>query len=221
MPPWLRSPWYDLAYLTIYTGFTLGSSLRFRGKENMPRTGPVLAIANHQSFFDPILVGVASPRRLKFLARKTLFRQPAFGALLRSFGTFPIDQDGVGKEGLRTVIQQLTEGRAVLVFPEGTRTPHGRLDAFQPGIHLLLRKMPVPVVPVGIAGATHAWPPHRKLPRLAPLFLPPTPATISVSVGRPLDGKRYASLPREQALSELGQRVQEEMDRAEKLRRKR
>src|SRR4051812_23764296 len=106
---------YETAYWLSMAVMTLGFSLRSEGRQRVPRTGPVLLIANHQSFLDPILVGLCSRRHLRFLARKTLFRVPAFAWLIRNLGAVPIDQEGIGKEGIRIILEQLRQGRAVVV----------------------------------------------------------------------------------------------------------
>jgi 1-acyl-sn-glycerol-3-phosphate acyltransferase len=77
-----------------------------------------------------------------------------------------------------------------------------------------------PIVPIGIAGAFDAWPRQRRLPKFAPLFMPPRKGSIAVCVGRALDGQRYADMPREQILDELLTKIHEVEDRAERLRRK-
>jgi 1-acyl-sn-glycerol-3-phosphate acyltransferase len=216
----LRYLWYEFAYWLTLGGMTLGFSLRVQGRQNIPRTGPVLLIANHQSYLDPPLIGVASPRHLRYLARKTLFRHWYFAALIRSLNAVPIDQDGVGKEGLKTILRQLEAGDAVVVFPEGSRTEDGRMTELRPGILLLIKRVQAPIVPIGIAGAHAAWPPSRLLPIPAPLFLPATDRTLAISVGRPLDGAHYAALSREEALAELFAALQREQENAERLRRK-
>jgi 1-acyl-sn-glycerol-3-phosphate acyltransferase len=211
---------YHAKYWATFATLTLASSLRFAGRRHMPRRGPVLVIANHQSYLDPSLVGVASPRPLRYLARKTLFRHPAFAWFIRQLGALPVDQEGVAKEGLKVVLEELRQGQAVVVFPEGQRTFDGKLQPLMPGIHLLLRRSQAPIVPVGIAGAFTALPRTRHWPKLSPLFLPPTDSTLAVYIGRPLDGRRYAELARAQALAELFEELQKVHDRAEKLRRK-
>src|SRR4051812_43478804 len=85
--------WYEFCKGLAYSAFALGFSLRTEGGRNIPRKGPALLIANHQSFLDPALVGVASPRHLRYLARKTLFRHPAFTWLIRSLHAVPVDQE--------------------------------------------------------------------------------------------------------------------------------
>jgi 1-acyl-sn-glycerol-3-phosphate acyltransferase len=222
--PEVRTPlaeaWYDVAYWACAFGLTLGFSLRTEGARHVPRRGPALVIANHESFLDPPLVGVAARRPLRALARQTLFRKPISGWLLRSLYAVPIDQEGIGIEGLRVVLRLLQAGEAVLVFPEGHRSRDGAMRPLLPGIQLLIKRAQAPVVPVGIAGAYDAWPPGHKLPVPAPLCLPATPRTVAVSIGQPLDGRRYAGLPRERSLSDIASELRRAADRAERLRRK-
>ena len=212
--------WHELFYCAYHAAFTLGFSLRLGGQRNMPPTGPALLVANHQSFVDPILVGLAARRPLVYLARKTLFKNPVFAFIIRSMNAVPIDQDGVGKEGIRTVLDQLQLGKPVVIFPEGSRTPDGPMYPLKPGILLLIKRMQVPIVPVGIAGAYDAWPIWRSYPIPAPLCWPTRPSTIAVTIGKPLDPRRYAELPREQALAELFDKIHAEHDRADRLRRR-
>jgi 1-acyl-sn-glycerol-3-phosphate acyltransferase len=191
-----------------------------KGGRSIPRRGPVLIIANHQSFFDPLALSLTCPRRLLFLARKSLFKPRWFAWLISSLGGVPMDQDGVPKEGLRAILRHLQAGAAVVVFPEGTRTENGELSPVKPGVQLLIKRTLAPVVPMGIAGAFEALPYWRKIPTLSPLFLPAGKSTIAVWVGRPLDARRFADLPREQLVAELTTVLQQVKDRAERLRRK-
>lgn len=212
--------WHHSLYCIYHAIFTLGFSLRMQGQRNMLPTGPALIVANHQSFLDPLVIGLCARRPLVYLARKTLFRNRYFAAMIRSLNAVPIDQEGIGKEGIRVILEQLALGKAVVVFPEGERTPHGNMLPLKPGIHLLIKRTQAPIIPVGIAGAFAAWPRSRPLPTLAPLALPPVPGTISVSLGAALDSRRYGELPREQALQELFDKIHAEQVRAEKLRRR-
>jgi 1-acyl-sn-glycerol-3-phosphate acyltransferase len=220
MDSWLFHLWYEFCYTVSMAGFSLGLSLRTEGRHHVPKTGPALLIANHQSYLDPVLIGLASRRHLCYLARKTLFRHPLFRRLIESLNAVPIDQEGVGKEGIRTVLEQLRRGQAVVVFPEGERTPNGAMLPLKPGIALLIKRSSAPIVPIGIAGAYDALPRWRAFPELAPLFWPAGKAAIAVSVGKPLDGRRYADMNREQVLDELFKELQKVAGRAERLRRK-
>jgi 1-acyl-sn-glycerol-3-phosphate acyltransferase len=217
--PWFQA-WHHSLYAFYHALFTLGFSFRSRGDRNMPFEGPVLLLANHQSFLDPLIVGLCARRPLIYLARKTLFKNPLFAALIRSLNAVPIDQEGIGKDGIRTILEQLQLGRAVVVFPEGERTPDGRMLPLKPGIHLLIKRTQAPIVPVGIAGAFDAWPRRRAYPIPAPLAWPAGAGTIAVSMGEPIDGRHYADMPRAPALQELFDRIHAEQQLAEKLRRR-
>jgi 1-acyl-sn-glycerol-3-phosphate acyltransferase len=220
MAAWLSYLWYELVFWFTFFGMTVWFSMRVRGRQHIPLTGPVLLIANHQSYLDPNLVGLSSPRQLSYLARKTLFKNRYFAAFIRSVGAVPVDQEGVAKEGLKAVMQQLQAGRAVIVFPEGERTADGAMHQLKPGILLLIKRTQTPIVPVGIAGALEAWPRWKLFPVPAPLFLPATERTLAVSVGPALDPKRYATMERREALIELFDALQLQQENAERLRRK-
>jgi 1-acyl-sn-glycerol-3-phosphate acyltransferase len=220
MPSWLSFLWYEAACFASFWTLSLGFTFRAEGGKNIPRAGPALVIANHQSFLDPVLVGLSTRRHLRVVARKTLYRSRLFGQFITSLGAIPLDQEGVGTEGVRTILRELDRGQAILIFPEGKRTWDGKMHQLKPGIHLLLRRVEAPIIPVGIAGAYEAWPVRRRYPLPAPLFLPADGGCVAVSVGEPLDGHRYACLPREQALAKLAEALARCTARAEKLRRK-
>lgn len=209
---------YEASSLALTAGLLLGFSLRTEGAKHVPACGPALFVANHQSFLDPVLVALATRRHLCYLARKSLFRIPAFAWLIRALKAVPVDQEGIGIEGLRTISARLQEGRAVVVFPEGHRSADGALQPLKPGVCLLLKKLQGPVIPVGIAGAYEAWPRRSPLPVPAPLFLPPSERTLAAAIGPPLDGRALAERPREEALAVLAGELQRMRARAERLR---
>ena len=184
MHPWLGRRWYDVVFWSSFQYFTFGNSLRVIGRRNMPENGPVVVACNHQSAYDPVLIGLASRRYLSFFARATLFKNRYFKALIESLDAIPIDNKGLGKEGLQATLSLLDRGKAVLVFPEGERTHDGELEPFKPGISLLIKRMKAPIVPVAIVGAYDAWTRRAKWPSFSPLFLAP---------GKPQSPSRSAS----------------------------
>jgi 1-acyl-sn-glycerol-3-phosphate acyltransferase len=220
MPGWLAYLWYEFMYWKTLTVATLGFSLRISGRQNVPRRGPALLIANHQSFLDPIVIGIASRRHLCYLARKTLFRNRIFGTLLSSLNTVPVDQEGVAKEGLKTILQELKEGSAVLVFPEGQRSWDGKLQPLKPGIQLLIKRTKVPIIPIGVAGAHIALPRGKTRVKFSPFFLPATDASVAVVIGKPLDAEQFAHMPREEMMAALLEELQKVHAAADRLRRK-
>jgi 1-acyl-sn-glycerol-3-phosphate acyltransferase len=221
MPPWLADRWWDLGKVACFYTMTGLFSLRTTGGQHVPRTGPVLVLGNHQTFLDPVFVGLAVPRRVRWVARQTLNKNRWLARLIGSLRAIPIDHRGFSREGLQATLDALERGACVGMFPEGERTHSGLLEPFKPGISLLIKRTRAPIVPVGIAGGYAAWSRHRKLPRFAPLFRPPTDATIALSVGKPIDPTRYEKMSREEMLEDLRGMVRVEMEKAVRLRRKR
>jgi len=220
MPPWLMDRWWDLGKTTCFYTMTALWSYRSAGAHHIPRTGPVLALANHQSFLDPILVGLAIPRYVRFVHRQTLKKNKLLAWVMASLRAIPIDHKGFSREGLQATLDALAAGQCVGMFPEGERTHDGSVEPFKPGIALLLKRVKAPILPVGVAGAYAAFSRHMKVPRPSPLFLPPNPASIAVSVGAPIDPAKYAKASREEMLEELRRAVTLEAKKAEGMRRR-
>ena len=200
--------------------FHLGWSYRCAGRRHLPDTGPALIVSNHQSFIDPLLVGLCARRPLTFLARHNLFKIWFFGGLLREYGAFPIDRN-LGKEGLQAVFDTLGRGEAVTVFAEGERTHAGELQPLKAGIALLVKRADAPIVPCAIVGAYESWPRQAKRPALAPLFLPRSPGSIAVVFGEPLPAGYYRTWTREAILKDLRERIANVMAEAGRCQRKR
>lgn len=213
--------WNRLAYAVFLPVLWLLFSLRMKHRHRMPRYGACLVIANHESFLDPPLVGVvAFPRILNFVARKTLFKNPWLAFFMDRQGAFPIDQEGSGADGIKTTLTLLQQGRAVCIFPEGTRTDDGAIKDLMPGIALLIRRAKVPVVPIGLAGLYEAWPMHRKFPALAPLFWPARRGAIAAVIGETLPVEPLLAMKPSELLVHLKSVLQTLKDEADALRRK-
>ena len=152
---------------------------RFRviHRERMIQSGPVILAMNHQSYLDPPLAGTTCDRAIYFLARRTLLDVPLLGWVLPKLNVIPVNQEGVDRSAIKTVIRVLQAGNGVLVFPEGSRTPDGNLQPAEPGLGLIIAKTLAPVVPMRIFGAQQALP--RGGGRLR--FVP-----ISVVIGEPI-----------------------------------
>ena len=196
--PLLRRLWYASLKVVIGLLFWLLFRLRKCGAEHLPSHGPVLVLANHQSHLDPILVGLAAPRQLHFLARESLFRQPLFAWLIRSLNAIPVDREGSGLGGLKQTLKMLRQEQAVLIFPEGTRTRDGARGALRPGFCAVARRGQAYLVPAGIEGAFEAWPRQRRFPR---------PARIGVCLGPPLSPSEVAQLTDDALIQELSRRI--------------
>ena len=121
-----------------------------QGSEHIPAQGAVLIAANHIAYFDPPLIGSASPRELYYMAKKELFENSLFGWLISKFNAFPISREGFDREGIKRATEVLREGNALLVFPEGTRSKDGNLKEPKLGVAKLALETGAPVVPAYI-----------------------------------------------------------------------
>lgn len=152
---------------------------RRRGQQHVPPAGPVLLVANHSSVLDPMVIGMATRRRLRFVMRATLDRSRFLRWFTPRVGAIPIERDTPTRAAFSAIESALAAGDAVVLFAEGTRSRDGRIGPFKRGLHLILSRQPVPVVPVGVRGTFCAWPAGRPLPRparVACAFGPPIPA---------------------------------------------
>ena len=139
--------------------------LRVRGAEHVPARGPALIVSNHQSILDPPVIGGAARRQIYFLAKAELFRIPMFGSLIRALHARPVRREGSDPGALRTAAQLLGEGKALLVFPEGTRSLNGSLGEGKPGVGMLAVTSGAPVVPAYVSGTLEALPKGSAWPR--------------------------------------------------------
>ncbi len=128
------------------------------GREHLFEDGPALICSNHVSFLDPPLVGTSFDKPIYYLARKSLYSNPFARWLFPKLNVVPVDQDRAGFAGLKTAIRMLQDGKRVIIFPEGSRSPDGQLQPAQPGPGLVVAKARVPVIPVRIFGAYEALP---------------------------------------------------------------
>jgi len=153
--------------------------IRFEGVEHVPRTGPAVITPNHVSFMDPILVTIPVRRALHYMALEPFFRVRGLGTLMRWARAFPIQEGEPDNLAVRRALRVLRQGEALVIFPEGGRSPDGQLQPFRPGAFRLALATGAPVVPVTIVGAFEAWPAGRRLPR---------PGRIAITYHAPLDG---------------------------------
>jgi 1-acyl-sn-glycerol-3-phosphate acyltransferase len=146
-------------------GANIFGKFRVFGLENLPKSGGVLLAANHQSVLDPVLVAMVLPREMHFMARRSLFRNPIFRAIIVSYNAFAIERDTADVKGVKEAIARLESGAILLVFPEGTRTGDGSIGRMKPGIGMLAERAAVPIVPVLIDGAYEMLPRGALFPR--------------------------------------------------------
>ena len=169
---------YRIAWVTFRAMYATYFRWRVFGAENVPQSGGVILASNHASFLDPPLVGSGLSRDINYLGRESLFRYPGIGALLRSWNSVPVDRDGGGAKGLKTILERLLAGGGIILFPEGTRTRDGQLQPARSGIGLTVIKSVAPVVPVRVFGTFEAYGRHITIPR---------PHRVIIKYGRPMN----------------------------------
>jgi len=196
---WTSRVWYRFWQRMLQIAWVLLYRVRRTGMENIPTEGPIILAPNHQSHLDPPLVGSCCPRRMSYMARASLFHFAPFAWLIRSFGAFPIDREaGRGIAGVKETLRRLKDGHVIMMFPEGTRTPDGRIHPFRSGIRTLAVRSDAVIVPVAIEGAYQAWPRWRMFPRLG---------TIHIHYGEPLWPEQIRELGEDALVEEVERRV--------------
>ena len=176
---------YRTLELTVAPALRLAYQPRVTGLANVPRTGPVIIAANHVSFADEIFTPLAARRQVIYFAKAEYFNSPglrgrAMGAFFRGLGQVPVERGDTrsAAASIDVGVDVLLAGRALGIYPEGTRSPDGRLYKFRTGVARLAIRSAAPVVPVGLVGTRDVQPPGDKRWHRA---------SVEVHFGTPLD----------------------------------
>jgi 1-acyl-sn-glycerol-3-phosphate acyltransferase len=155
------------------------------GLENVPRTGPVIIAGNHVSFADEIFTPLAARRQIFYLAKSEYFTGTGIkGAVMRGFfggiGQVPVDRSATraAAAAVDLCVELLGQGRAFGIYPEGTRSPDGRLYKFRTGVARIALRSGAPVVPVGLVDTQRVQKPGTRTWQLA---------SVGVHFGTPMD----------------------------------
>lgn len=197
----LLSMWvYEVGRAASFFAFRLCFAHRWLHSACVPRKGPVLLVANHQSYIDPPGIGVGvTGRHLDFIARSGLFRHEWFGKLIGLLNSIPIKEEGGDTAAMKEALRRLGMGRAVLIFPEGSRCEDGQVAPFKRGIAVLVKRARCPILPVGIDGAFDAWP-RGKSPRVFT-------GRTAVVFGHPIDSEEVLADGADAGLERLRREV--------------
>jgi 1-acyl-sn-glycerol-3-phosphate acyltransferase len=162
------------------------------GLENIPETGPAILASNHLSFSDSIFLPLVVPRRITFPAKAEYFTGSGVkgrltAVFMRGIGQIPIDRSGgrASQTAMKAGLKLLRRGELFGIYPEGTRSPDGRLYRGKTGVARLALEAGVPVIPVAMIDTDRLQPPGQVIPRIM---------RPGVRIGRPLDFSRYAGM---------------------------
>ncbi|HXC33956.1 MAG TPA: lysophospholipid acyltransferase family protein, partial [Verrucomicrobiae bacterium] len=186
--------WTGVKMVVVVTRVA-GLQVTVEGRENIP-PGVCLFAANHTSNADAAAIVGAIPRRIAILGRKSLFDIPIVGSAFRLAKFVPVDRENrdAALASVKEAVQYIREGYSFLVYPEGTRSPDGRLHRFKKGSFVVAIDAGVPVVPVACSGA------HRVMKKNSWII---RPGKVTVRFGKPVDASAYTVERRD----ELAQRV--------------
>src|SRR5580658_504276 len=169
------------------------------GTDNVPKEGPAILASNHLSFSDHFFAPLPLPRKVVFLAKSEYFtRRGIKGLLSKAFfsglGQIPVDRSGgeASERALRTGLRVLAQGELLGIYPEGTRTPDGRLYRGKTGVARLALEARAPVVPCAMIGGFEFQPPGKIRPRLR--------IRPGVRFGKPLDFSRYYGMEQDRVV---------------------
>lgn len=192
-----RVTWYDRAvYRALWIPVRTVARIYWRAKahdaHHFPKTGPVIVSPVHRSNLDVPLLGATAPRRLRYLAKDSLFVKPFWRWFLTLLGGFPLKRSAsLDRDALNASQAVLARGEPLVVFPEGERKSGPRVYPLLDGAVWLSVKTGVPILPIGIGGSFESLPKGKNIPRpskivylYGPLVHPPQPATPGGRVGR-------------------------------------
>jgi len=196
--------WYEGWRLLLLLICKLAFRLRFEGREYEPKDAPFLVAANHASILDPPLVGMGLRHQSAYMAKDDLFDVPVLGPWLRSIGSFPVRRGAPDRKAIRRSLEVLEQGGVLVIFPEGTRSPDGRLRDPEPGAAMIALRTGVRVLPAAVVNS------HRILPKGAhwPRF-----QRVVVRYGPPMAVPRIEGRLDHTLLEEWGQRIMAEIAR--------
>ncbi|MFN6517357.1 MAG: lysophospholipid acyltransferase family protein [Nostoc sp. CreGUA01] len=194
-----REPFISLALYHAFKWSVVSPMLYayFRGKiygaENVPRSGSLVVVSNHASYFDPPIVSNCVRRPVAYMAKEELFHIPVLAQAIKLYGAYPVSRGSADRNAIRSALEYLNNGWAVGVFLQGTRTPDGRITDPKRGALLLAAKAKAPILPVSVWGTEAILEKGSKIPRAVP---------VTVRIGNLIDAPSSSNKEELEALAQ-------------------
>ena len=141
---------YNFAFIVCNAFVKVVFKFRAEGVENLPQTGGYILCSNHPSYLDPIFLGVKVKRQLAFMAKEELFRVKVLGPIIKKLGAFPIARGKGDTRAVEFAIDTVKSGKALMLFPEGTRSKDGKLLKLKSGVIVIASRSQGFIVPSAI-----------------------------------------------------------------------
>ena len=194
--------WFTLSIFKIFFFY------KYAHADRLPMSGGALICPNHFSHLDPMAVGCIARRRVNFLAKQALWSSWAFGKLLDALECIPIDREATGIGGMKETLKRLKKGEPVVLFPEGERSYDGNLLPLMTGFTALVKRVKVPIVPIGIYGTHEAWARGVAMPR---------PHKVRLFVGEPIPFGDMEHMTEDEMAEFVGAKIAEAYESARQM----
>jgi len=181
--------WWFMKYVLLGPILRLMYRPKVKGLENIPKDGPAILAANHQSFLDDLLLPLVVPhRKVVFLAKADYFDKWYVRWFFKGANVIPVRREShsAAEDALRAGVKALRDNKLIGIFPEGTRSPDGRLYRGKTGVARMALEARVPVIPVAVVGTFELMPYDRKMPK---------PGRVELRFGKPLRFERHFETP--------------------------
>jgi 1-acyl-sn-glycerol-3-phosphate acyltransferase len=178
---------YRIAWLVVIPIARVYTRLTINGREHLPSDGPFVLAPTHRSYLDTPFAGTVRWRRMRFMGKHTMWKNPVFGWIFSALGAFPVQRGAADREALKRSIEVLKMGDPLVLFPEGERKQGPVVQPLFDGAVYIAIKAGVPIVPVGIGGSERVMPRHAKFvyPRKVHVEIgPPIPPPVAPDGGR-------------------------------------
>ncbi|MBI3991118.1 MAG: 1-acyl-sn-glycerol-3-phosphate acyltransferase [Candidatus Omnitrophica bacterium] len=169
-----------LRFLSLIA-FKILFRFKAEGLENIPEKGGFILASNHVSYLDPIAIGIACKRKLNYMAKDELFRNPLAARFFRAIKVFPVKRDSADLSAIKEAMRRVMSGGALVLFPEGSRRFDTGSSEPYAGIGFLTVRLNVPVIPAFVRGTGKALPAGAKIIR---------PVNVSVCFGKQISIER-------------------------------